>query len=78
MYFGQYGKIVKIVVNRHHGGGNSGKPSASAYVTFANEDGARSCIRAVDGCSLAGRTLRYATDPVVVVACRSSPTWLLL
>jgi hypothetical protein len=37
-YFGQYGKISKIVLNRsHNGNGDSRRASASAYVTFAHK-----------------------------------------
>ena len=58
IYFGQYGAILKMVVVNHSRGGGSVKPSASAYVTFAEEAGARACIRAIDGVSLSGRTIR--------------------
>ena len=37
-YFGQYGKVSKIVLNRNHNGnGDPRRASASAYVTFANK-----------------------------------------
>ena len=37
-YFGQYGKISKIVLNRSHtGNGDPRRASASAYVTFAHK-----------------------------------------
>jgi hypothetical protein len=37
-YFGQYGKISKIVLNRNHNGnGDPRRASASAYVTFAHK-----------------------------------------
>ena len=37
-YFGQYGKITKIVLNRNHNGnGDPRRASASAYVTFAHK-----------------------------------------
>ena len=37
-YFGQYGKISKIVINRNHNpGGDPRRASASAYVTFAHK-----------------------------------------
>ena len=36
-YFGQYGKIAKIVINRNHpGNGDSRRATASAYVTFVH------------------------------------------
>ena len=47
-YFGQYGKIVKVVVNRNHNQGgppashhDGGAASASAYITFAHKDDAK-------------------------------------
>jgi RING/Ubox like zinc-binding domain len=37
-YFGQYGKIQKIVLNRNHPpAGDARRPSASAYVTFCHK-----------------------------------------
>ena len=48
-YFGQYGRIVKIVVNRgtvHH---TAHGHSVSAYVTFQRKQDALACILAVDG-----------------------------
>jgi len=37
-YFGQYGKVSKIVLNRNHNGnGDPRRASASAYVTFAHK-----------------------------------------
>jgi len=36
-YFGQYGKISKIVINRNHNAGDTRRASASAYVTFAHK-----------------------------------------
>ncbi|KAG5191965.1 hypothetical protein JKP88DRAFT_149384, partial [Tribonema minus] len=59
-YFGQYGRIAKIVVNHHHGV-NADDPrhgSASAYVTFAHKEDAWSAIKAVDGFWLEGRHVR--------------------
>jgi hypothetical protein len=57
-YFGQYGKIVKIVINRgtvHH---TSHGQSVSAYVTFQKKADALACIHAVDGAVLDNRLLR--------------------
>ena len=36
-YFGQYGKISKIVINRNHNPGDPRRASASAYVTFVHK-----------------------------------------
>ena len=57
-YFGQYGKIIKIVVSKAkvNAGGNS---SIGVYVTFARKEDAASCIAAVDGSQNGDRTLRY-------------------
>ncbi|KAI9818785.1 MAG: transcriptional repressor general negative regulator of transcription subunit 4 [Pycnora praestabilis] len=53
-YFGQYGKIVKIVVAK----AKDGAQSMGVYVTFAREQDAASCIAAVDGSQNGDRTLR--------------------
>ena len=59
-YFGQYGKIVKIVVNkRNYIGVNSGHlPSASVYVTYSKREDAAKAIKLIDGTLFDGRTLR--------------------
>ncbi|KAL8728091.1 MAG: hypothetical protein Q9166_005616 [cf. Caloplaca sp. 2 TL-2023] len=56
-FFGQYGKIIKIVVSKAKAnvGGNS---SIGVYVTFARKQDAASCIAAVDGSVNGDRTLR--------------------
>ncbi|KAL2354829.1 hypothetical protein BJ546DRAFT_843091 [Cryomyces antarcticus] len=56
-YFGQYGKIVKIVVSKAK---DSTVPqqSVGVYVTFARKQDAASCIAAVDGTQNSDRTLR--------------------
>ena len=72
-YFGQYGKIVKIVVNKRTaqdpavGGyanqntGYDGKNSGGmgVYVTFARKQDAATCIAAVDGSVNGDRVLRF-------------------
>jgi CCR4-NOT transcription complex subunit 4 len=59
-FFGQYGKIQKIVINKH-------KPSASSssssqglgiYVTFYNREDAAKAIEAIDGSVNEGRVVR--------------------
>jgi hypothetical protein len=67
-YFGQYGKILKIVINRkhmggYHGGGvavkgSSNDPTVGVYVTFVRKEDAARCIHAIDGTVLEGRVLR--------------------
>ncbi|KAI9807567.1 MAG: hypothetical protein M1825_005507 [Sarcosagium campestre] len=56
-YFGQYGKIVKIVVSKSKDAGEGSQP-LGVYVTFARKQDAESCIAAVDGSDNGGRTLR--------------------
>lgn len=67
-YFGQYGKINKIVINKrnpnssansfHNLGSNS--PGYGVYVTFARKDDAARCISAIDGSISDGKLLRAA------------------
>mmetsp|Transcript_57306 Transcript_57306/g.170881 ORF Transcript_57306/g.170881 Transcript_57306/m.170881 type:complete len:1034 (-) Transcript_57306:405-3506(-) len=64
-FFGEYGKISKIVINRNHNGnGDPRRASASAYVTFAHKEDTLSCILALDGFYLDGRNVRasYGTS----------------
>ena len=60
-YFGQYGKIVKIVVSKPKGNAQ-GQESVGVYVTFARKEDAEACIAAVDGNANNGRTLRSASS----------------
>ncbi|KAI5849739.1 hypothetical protein BZA05DRAFT_401392 [Tricharina praecox] len=66
-YFGQYGKILKIVVNKRTAQGSPGQVHHSShqdsqglgvYVTFSNKNEAEKCIAAVDGSENGDRTLR--------------------
>ena len=65
-YFGQYGKIAKIVLNRSQPteGGDPRRASASAYVTFVYKEDTLSCILALDGFYLENRNIRasYGTS----------------
>jgi len=64
-YFGQYGKIAKIVINRNHpGNSDPRRATASAYITFAHPDDTLACILAVDGFYHEGRNVRasYGTS----------------
>jgi CCR4-NOT transcription complex subunit 4 len=54
-YFGQYGKIGKIVIHRHHGVAQS---TSSVYVTFVYRDDARASIQSLEGFWLDGNLLR--------------------
>lgn len=48
-YFGQYGKIEKLVLNTNHVYNSSkGGPSYSAYITFATPREAANTILSVD------------------------------
>ena len=66
-YFGQYGKIQKIMINKRkdipplRGGvfDKSGS-SVSVYVTFSRKEDAAKCIAALDGAAVDGNTLRAA------------------
>ena len=57
-FFGQYGKIQKIVVNKRVNG--NGNPGVGVYVTFARKEDAARCIAAVDGSMNDGKYLRAA------------------
>ncbi|KAL3769741.1 hypothetical protein ACHAWO_009913 [Cyclotella atomus] len=63
-YFGQYGKIAKIVINRNHNPGDPRRASASAYVTFVHKEDTLACILALDGFYYDGRNIRasYGTS----------------
>ncbi|KAG2176241.1 hypothetical protein INT43_005475 [Umbelopsis isabellina] len=64
-FFGQYGKISKIVINKRppppsvaarHGA--AALPSVGVYVTYARKEDAARAITAVDGSIMGGRILR--------------------
>ncbi|KAJ2664578.1 transcriptional repressor general negative regulator of transcription subunit 4 [Coemansia sp. RSA 1199] len=57
-YFGQFGRISKIVINRRQNGSSSHHPTVGVYVTFAMRDDATRAINAVDGSMLESRVLR--------------------
>lgn len=56
-YFGQYGKIIKIVVSKAKEGANNNN-SIGVYVTFERREDAAKCIAAVDGSRNLDRPLR--------------------
>jgi CCR4-NOT transcription complex subunit 4 len=58
-YFGQYGKIIKIVVSKARENAQH-QQSVGVYVTFARKEDAEACITAVDGSQNGDRVLRYA------------------
>ncbi|CAK3887709.1 general negative regulator of transcription [Lecanosticta acicola] len=55
-FFGQYGKIIKIVVSKAKD--NLNPHSVGVYVTYERKEDAQTCINAVDGAKNADRTLR--------------------
>ncbi|CAE7938736.1 Cnot4, partial [Symbiodinium sp. KB8] len=57
-YFGQYGKVLKIVVNRKIGESSGRGDSACAYVTYANPDHARIAILCTDGFNFRRRPIK--------------------
>jgi CCR4-NOT transcription complex subunit 4 len=57
-YFGQYGKIVKIVVSKAKDTSHP-QQSVGVYVTYARKEDAATCIAAVDGTQNGDRILRY-------------------
>lgn len=66
-YFGQYGKIQKIMINKRKDipplrGSTFDKSgsSVSVYVTFTRKEDAAKCIAALDGAVVDGNTLRAA------------------
>lgn len=62
-YFGQYGKILKIVINRKSPTGHVPATlgqSIVVYVTFTRKEDASKCIEELDGSICDGRMLRAA------------------
>jgi CCR4-NOT transcription complex subunit 4 len=59
-YFGQYGRIQKIVVNKTNLYNSTlpNGPSVSAYITFYKKEDASRAIQAVDGAWLENRVIR--------------------
>eukprot|EP00727_Mastigamoeba_balamuthi_P002015 m51a1_g11810 putative ccr4-not transcription complex (1703) ;mRNA; f:357512-363584 len=59
-YFGQYGRIVKLVVNKStlYNANSPAGPTVSCYVTYARREDAASCITAVNGAWLDSKLLR--------------------
>jgi CCR4-NOT transcription complex subunit 4 len=59
-YFGQYGKIAKVVVNRHniYNAESPLGPSVSAYVTYFKKEDAARAIMFANGAVLDNRQLK--------------------
>lgn len=54
-YFGQYGKINKVVIHRNNAVSHG---TVSVYVTFAHKEDAKTAIQVLDGFYLDGHLLR--------------------
>ena len=54
-YFGQYGKIGKVVIHRNHSATHA---TISAYVTFTYKEDAKASIQSLEGHWLDGHLLR--------------------
>lgn len=64
-YYGQYGKISKMVLNKTNVTSTvTGRASASAYVTFVHKQDTLACILALDGFYMENRNIRasYGTS----------------
>jgi hypothetical protein len=64
-YFGQYGKIIKIVVSKARENAQH-QQSVGVYVTFSRKEDAEACITAVDGSQNGDRVLRYVGPCIIV------------
>ena len=76
-FFGQYGRLVRVVVNRAALPQTDGRclASAAAYITYAREADARAAILATDGLVVDGRVLRayFGTTKYCHAWLRSEP-----
>ncbi|GMM38279.1 CCR4-NOT core ubiquitin-protein ligase subunit [Saccharomycopsis crataegensis] len=60
-YFGQFGRIMKVVVNKRNQNANSvGNSGYGIYITFSRKEDADKCIREVDGSIMDGKVIRAA------------------
>ncbi|KAG0071545.1 transcriptional repressor general negative regulator of transcription subunit 4, partial [Linnemannia elongata] len=62
-YFGQYGKIAKVVINRRNApmpvaGSSPGQASVGVYITYVRKEDAAKAIAAIDGSIWDGKILR--------------------
>jgi hypothetical protein len=46
-YFGQFGKVFRIVINRNSHYNSGPAPTVGAYVTFARKEDAAACVRGI-------------------------------
>jgi len=63
-YFGRFGKILKIVINRHnlYNASATGGPTVSAYITFTTNEASLAAIKKMDGHILDGRQIRFVSS----------------
>ena len=66
-YFGQYGKIVKVVVSKAKDTANANAP-VGVYVTFETKEAAARCIQAVDGSQNYDTRLRYVLSYTLIIS----------
>jgi len=57
-YLGQYGSIVKCVVNKQGVHSTSNNPTCSAHVTYNTEEESSLCIKACNGFEIHGKELK--------------------
>ncbi|CCJ29690.1 unnamed protein product, partial [Pneumocystis jirovecii] len=74
-YFGQYGKIQKIVINKKNASHPNGSGSLGVYITYYRKEDAAKAIAAVDGSLNDGRILRasYGTTKYCSTYLRNQP-----
>ncbi|WFC97564.1 RING-type E3 ubiquitin transferase [Malassezia yamatoensis] len=78
-YFGQYGKVAKILISKRtsaHKFGNGHEPSIGVYVTYQNKEDAARAIVAIDGSKEpGGRIIRasYGTTKYCTAYLRNLP-----
>ena len=75
-YFGQYGKIGKVVIHKNHA--SAAHTSVSAYVTFVYKEDAKASIQSLDGHYIDGHVLRasfgttkYCNNFIRGIACNN-------
>ena len=51
-HFGQFGKILKIVINRNSHYNSGPAPTVGAYVTFARREDAAAAVRGIGECCI--------------------------
>lgn len=75
-YFGQYGKIGKVVIHKNHT--STSHATVSAYVTFVYKEDAKASIQSLDGYYMDGHVLRasfgttkYCNNFIRGIACNN-------